>query len=168
MPIHGLLWASKSQALALVSSADAPMSPSWSQSSDGTPLSYLPVVALTLPSSLSFPLLQGWIYLASPSVLLDALLPKPTSRPSSPTSIPSLLNPTPLSLSSKLSELPSAIIMEKIQLVHGLWQNVMALEIRDAELWKVMESAWEILVGALALREKRRRIERAQDTLMGN
>lgn len=128
------------------------------------------MIELRLPSSSAFPLLQGWVYLHSPPVLLSALLPAPPKeKPSVPSpSIARLLNPTPAveeqqraepvtsdSLTEKLSWLPPVTLLRHVHLVHGLWQDVVALQIGDEELWKAMGLAWRILVAALARRDQR-------------
>lgn len=157
LPVHGLIWSSKSPVLSFLSSNPHPPYLS-SRHFGAEELSInLPVVNLSLPSSLALPLLQAYIYLSSPSLLLSSLLPTPptTSR----TSLSPLLNPTPLSLSHDLSSLSNKILLEKISLLHGLWGDVVALRIGDEELWKVMGGAWGILVGALAVKERRGRRE---------
>lgn len=45
--------------------------------------------------------------------------------------------------------------MQRISLVHGVWGNVCALGVADVLLWKAMDTAWEVLVGAVALRQER-------------
>ncbi|KAK4702885.1 hypothetical protein P7C70_g3331, partial [Phenoliferia sp. Uapishka_3] len=169
LPVHGLLWASKSPALSLLSSA-----PEFQKQSSLLPSSLppsdtsIPVLELTLPSTLAVPLLQGWIYLASPQILLSTILPA-APRPES--SLEPLLNPapqpkSPRSLALALSYLPSRTLLDRVSLVHGLWQNVVALEISDPALWSVMSGAWSVLIGALGLREQRRlaaeRVQRVQ------
>lgn len=59
-------------------------------------------------------------------------------------------------LAEGLSALPSKVLMDRVHLVHGMWQDVVALEMADQELWDTMGRAWAILVAALALGEKRR------------
>ncbi|KAG0666356.1 hypothetical protein C6P46_004925 [Rhodotorula mucilaginosa] len=179
LPIHGLLWGATSPLLSFLTSRPEkqPPHPSLPTSKrpppeqDGPSQSEaLPVIELRLPSSSAFPLLQGWVYLRSPPVLLSALLPAPPKeKPSSPSpSIARLLNPTPEaeeqqrtepvtsdSLTEKLSWLPPVTLLRHVHLVHGLWQDVVALQIGDEELWKAMGLAWRILVAALARRDQR-------------
>ncbi|GAA5827615.1 hypothetical protein JCM11251_001758 [Rhodosporidiobolus azoricus] len=187
LPVHGLLWAASSPALSILSSRaekqpahpNLPSSsrpyPSPEESSERT--TYLPIVNIELPSSSAFPLLQQWIYLRSPSLLLSSLLPTPPSPSpvaSAPPSLSHLLNPAPgptLSGSSKLASIPSTpealtqtlaaipsiTLLEHVDRVHALWQDAVALQVSDEDLWKVMGVAWRILVAALALRERERR-----------
>ncbi|GAA6021487.1 hypothetical protein JCM10207_005775 [Rhodosporidiobolus poonsookiae] len=183
LPVHGLLWASSSSALALLSSRpekqpahpslpSAPR-PTLSAEDEAQGAAYLPVVELNLPSSAAFPLLQGWVYLRSPQLLLSSLLPQPSSSGSSPPPAPPTLShllnpappsptsaslPSPTSLTQSLARaVPSQTLLSHVHLVHSLWQDAVALQIGDEDLWKVMGAAWQILVAALALRERERR-----------
>ncbi|GAA5904399.1 hypothetical protein JCM8208_004185 [Rhodotorula glutinis] len=184
LPVHGLLWAASSAHLNILSSR-----PEKQPSHPSLPLQarphvdgamHLPVVELTLPSSAAFPLLQGWIYLRSPSLLLSSLLPQPptpppTAAPSSrPCSLSHLLNPSspekrgpplptapspqqsPSDFTRALSSLSSVVLLRHVHLVHGLWQDTVALQVGDEDLWRAMGVAWRILVAALALKEQER------------
>lgn len=173
LPIHGLIFASISPILSILSSKIDlqpfhPNLPNYlpedyntTKIIDRKKIVQLPVVHLSLPSSKAFPILQAFIYTRSSSLLLSSLLPKPLSSTSSTTSssIQSILNPTSASLSNSYSKLPPQILLEKIELIHGLWQNIVALEIGEEgndmgkELWSVLRVAWEILLGALVLRQ---------------
>ncbi|GAA5862756.1 hypothetical protein JCM3774_001912 [Rhodotorula dairenensis] len=182
LPVHGLLWGAMSPLLSFLTSRPEkqPPHPSLPPSERSAPSEQdeksqsdaLPVVELRLPSSAAFPLLQGWVYLRSPPVLLSALLPAPPKqKPSAPSpSIARLLNPVPVdeeqprtrpptteSLTETLSWLPPVTLLRHVHLVHGLWQDVVALQIGDEELWQAMGLAWRILVAALAKRDQRAR-----------
>lgn len=172
LPAHGLLWAATSPALSILSCRPEkqpahPSLPDSSRPADEGESTHFPVVELNLPSSSTFPCLQGWVYLRSPALLLSSLLPTPVpSAPSPPTSLSHLLNPapkpapsllTPETLTETLSSVSSQTLLAAIHRVHGLWGNVVALQIGDEDLWKVMGLAWKILVAALALRERERR-----------
>lgn len=147
LPIHGLLWAAASPSLARLSSRGEGQAPAVGSESS------LPVVHINLPSSLAVPIVQGWVYLRSKEALLSALLPKP---PVEQGSISPLLNPTAATLTSSLSHLSSAKLLQHIELLHSLWSIVCALSISDTELWAVMGFAWGVVAGALVLNEKRR------------
>ncbi|BGP27519.1 hypothetical protein Rt10032_c15g5498 [Rhodotorula toruloides] len=175
LPVHGLLWAAMSPPLSILSSK-----PNRQTSHPSLPLvpppvvvvdtsrSHLPVVQISLPSSAAFPLLQAYAYLRSPALLLSSLLPQPPASPAKPAPPPSLshlLNPstpekpcppsyqqTPQDLVRSLSSLPVTTLLRHIHLVHGLWQDVVALQIGDAELWRAMALAWRLLVTALGNR----------------
>lgn len=181
LPVHGLLWAAASPLLSFLSSRPEKQPPHRSLPTTSRPptvfegettIEALPVVELRLPSSAAFPLLQGWVYLRSPPVLLSALLPAPPKEHepavTSSSSIARLLNPapsektatvppTPESLTVALSTLPSATLLRHIQLVHGLWQDAVALQVGDDQLWQAMGLAWRILVAALGRRDQQRR-----------
>ncbi|GAA5989900.1 hypothetical protein JCM10908_002368 [Rhodotorula pacifica] len=188
LSVHGLLWAATSPLLTFLASRPEKQPPHSSlpttdrpptEQNDDSPLEALPVIELRLPSSSAFPLLQGWVYLRSPSILLSALLPAPPrDKPSAPSSasIARLLNPastddaqpnsippTSESLTEALSGLPSVTLLRHVHLVHGLWQDVVALQIGDEELWQAMGLAWRILVAALAKRDQRSRAAAAVD-----
>lgn len=62
----------------------------------------------------------------------------------------------PAAKAATLSHLPSRALLDSVALVHGLWQNTVALEISDKGLWATMGAAWNVLVGALAIQEQRR------------
>lgn len=169
VPVHGLLFASRSSALSLISSApprqpsypNHPALPSVQPPASSAPNEvHLPVVDLHLPSCLAFPLLQAYLYIHSPSLLLSSLLPTPPSSPSSsPSSISALLNPTSVSLSRSLAAVTTEDLLKRISLVHSLWQDVVALGISDEKLWKTMRSAWGLLAGALCVQERKRKEE---------
>ncbi|KAJ8292003.1 Clampless protein 1 [Rhodotorula toruloides] len=172
LPVHGLLWAAMSPPLSILSSKpdkqpshpSLPHVPPPAAFTDSA-RSYLPVVQVSLPSSAAFPLLQAYAYLRSPALLLSSLLPQPPASPAKPAPPPSLshlLNPstsatpspsahqqTPQDLIRSLSSLPVTTLLRHIHLVHGLWQDVVALQIGDAELWRAMALAWKLLVTAL-------------------
>ncbi|GAA5911714.1 hypothetical protein JCM5296_000665 [Sporobolomyces johnsonii] len=180
LPVHGLLWAASSTPLSILSSQPEKQPahsslpniarPPLSAADEANRTTHLPVIDLNLPSSSSFPFLQGWIYLRSPSILLSSLLPPPPPAHSpspTPPSLSRLLNPEPVSapappktaeaMTVALSALSSHVLLKHVHLVHGLWSNTVALQIHDDELWKTMGLAWRILVAALALRERERR-----------
>ena len=40
-------------------------------------------------------------------------------------------------------------LMAHVKIINGLWQNVCALGVFDAELWGVMDLAWEVVLAAM-------------------
>ncbi|KAK4695488.1 hypothetical protein P7C70_g8542, partial [Phenoliferia sp. Uapishka_3] len=170
LPVQGLMWAAMSPGLSLLSSSPnrpssnkkRPRSPATSTLCSAAELSaassLLPVVQITLPSNASIRILQSYVTMASTSDLYTRLLPLP---PSSPSTLANILNQpshevTPSSLAIQLSQLPSKTLLDRVKIVHGLWQNVVALEITDEGMWEVMSNAWSILIAALALRDQRK------------
>lgn len=153
MPIYGLLWAAASPALACLSSNGGRNEGNDIEGSEREGM--LPVAELRVPSLAAVEILQGWIYLRSSNVLLSSLLPK--SPPSfNSNSLSAILNPSATNLSHQLSYLPRSILLEKIELIHSLWKLVVSLEIGGDDsqgIWNGMRIAWEVLVGALAVRE---------------
>ncbi|GAA5985129.1 hypothetical protein JCM5350_000852 [Sporobolomyces pararoseus] len=196
LPVHGLLFAAASPPLCILSSKPEkqPHHPSLptvprphlDAQATAEQKADLPIIEVNVPSSTAFPLLQGWIYLRSPSVLLSSLLPESMSPPPAtdprplstnstpPSSLSRLLNParqeeeaatpvqhspqTPEALTVSLSKLPSSVLLKHVHLVHSLWGNVVCLQISEEGLWKTMALAWKILVAALALKERERKL----------
>ncbi|GAA6007419.1 hypothetical protein JCM11491_004156 [Sporobolomyces phaffii] len=125
LPVHGLLYASASPPLSILSSEPERQPPHPSLPTVPRPdldaeqarverLADLPIVEVNVPSSAAFPHLQGWIYLRSPSLLLSSLLPPlPPSHPTPnppppPSSLSRILNPTP-SPTTTVSPTPSSL-----------------------------------------------------------
>ncbi|GAA5985647.1 hypothetical protein JCM11641_001461 [Rhodosporidiobolus odoratus] len=182
LPVHGLLYAASSPTLSFLSSQperqphhpNLPGGPRpYPSGGDKEGTAHLPVVELSLPSSSAFTILQGWIYLRAPLLLLSSLLPcpPPSTSPSSalPSSLSHLLNPstptsssfsqsTPESLTQSLAALPSSLLLKHVHIVHGVWSAAVALQVGEEDMWRVMGVAWQFLVAALALRERERRL----------
>ncbi|GAA5903185.1 uncharacterized protein JCM6883_002722 [Sporobolomyces salmoneus] len=178
LPVHGLLFAAASPHLSILSSRPEKQAshpslptvprPQIDSEAVAEAKADLPIIEINVPSSKAFPLLQGWIYLRSPSLLLQSLLPATPSSPrrrAPPSSLSHLLNPdeetprpqTPEALTVALSQLPSSLLLQHVHLVHNLWGDVVCLGVSDEGLWKTMGLAWKLLVAALALKEKERK-----------
>ncbi|KAM0754522.1 hypothetical protein T439DRAFT_321564 [Meredithblackwellia eburnea MCA 4105] len=143
LPVHGLLWASKSPALAILSSSPGLQPPSDHLDPDITyGPNELPVLQITLPSSSTISILNQYLYTSSRTRLLSSLLP-------------SHLPATSFDIVQSLSHLPPSSLLSSINRVHGLWQNVVALEMADEGVWDTMDQAWTVLVAALIARERR-------------
>ncbi|KAF8062342.1 clampless1 Clp1 protein [Lyophyllum atratum] len=109
----------------------------------------VPVKALCLPSPASYPRLSAFLYTKRADTLLASLLP---------------LAPPPALLSHSQDQgaqrayaaqlagtyTPQALLQHAL-LVHGLWQNVCALGIFEDALWEVIDVAWKVLLGAIAM-----------------
>lgn len=153
LPVHGLLWAASSPLLALISSVPHHQTVTPKLDYRRPPsLNSIPVLVLNLPSTRAIRALQKWIYLAAPQPLLASLLPTLLA----PQISSAILSNAPNNIALSISRLHRRSILDRVSLVHGLWQNVVALEIGDPELWKVMKIAWGVLVEALVLQKERR------------
>ena len=155
LPVHGLLWASKALELSILSSRPAyqpthpilPSHPAPAEPSLAEGEMRLPVVHLQMPSSLAFPLLQSWIYHASPAALLKMLLPP--LQPVSPSLAP-LMNREVLSVADEVCRQPKPLLLRHINLVHACWQDGVAIGLTEREYWETLARAWCILLSALA------------------
>ncbi|KAI0705453.1 hypothetical protein C8Q76DRAFT_630611 [Earliella scabrosa] len=131
----------------------------------------LPIVPLTVPSPDTYPLLHAYLHTMRPDTLLASLLPALAS------SLPPLSSAAASSAGSNklvyvaqfssgsLARLAHALagaafqrggtqgamggLMAHIKVINGLWQNVCALGVFDAELWGVMDVAWEVVLAAM-------------------
>ncbi|KAI0681574.1 hypothetical protein C8T65DRAFT_704097 [Cerioporus squamosus] len=92
----------------------------------------LPIVPLTVPSPETYALLHAYLHTMRPDTLLASLLPALAQ------SFP------PLSAAGS-----SAGPGKSHYVINGLWQNVCALGVFDAELWGVMDLAWEVVLAAM-------------------
>ena len=134
-----------------------------------SPRTKLPVISLHLPSASAFSLLVPYFYTLSSASLLSSLLPTcppinshpvhdsatPSSFSSSSSSIDILLADTPNILANRLSVLKQDLLLEHVNVVHKVWQTAVALGAGRDDLWRTMEVAWSVLVGALAVKEGR-------------
>lgn len=155
LPVHGLLWASKAKELSILSSAPAhqpthPILPSSSSTAPEATKGCLPVVHLQMPSSIAVPLVQSWIYNASPQTLLKLLLPP--LAPVSPSLAP-LVHCDILSIANELAHQPAAVLLKHINLVHSCWQDGAAIGLVEVDYWKTLARAWSVLMSALASQE---------------
>jgi hypothetical protein len=121
-PVHGLNWALKSPQLASLSRSKTPTEEMVLRGGEIV----LPVVELNLPSKKAFSVLHDWVYLSSTTRLFESLMKEGE-------------------LSQERGDSQEGVI-ERLELVQGLWQNVMALGVADDELWKTMERAWDALM----------------------
>lgn len=103
----------------------------------------LPMVHVTVPHPSGMALVHGWLYNPSPPVLLATLFDLPRPARAVPAMPP---------ISERLAALPVPALLERMQQIHKLWSNVVALGISDPVLWKVMDRAWDTLVAAIKQR----------------
>jgi hypothetical protein len=148
-PCHNLLFAS--QCAALPPMRSSPTTTTTTEEDEDDSLRKLPIVPIYLPSPETFPIVREFIYTRACDRLLSTLLPIPSSQlPPIASSAPhsSILNTLSIALVNSYS-LPG--LLERAKIIHGVWLNTCALGISDAELWKSLETAWTVLIDAVAL-----------------
>ncbi|KAJ4475703.1 hypothetical protein J3R30DRAFT_583446 [Lentinula aciculospora] len=109
----------------------------------------LPVRPLCLPSPSTFPSLLHYFYLRRSEVLFKAFFPCEFSTDfvekcmseeeimKLATHIGKTFNPN--------------VILKHAKVIHGVWQNACALGSFDDELWMAIDSAYEVIINALAI-----------------
>ncbi|KAJ3798073.1 hypothetical protein GGU11DRAFT_682331 [Lentinula aff. detonsa] len=109
----------------------------------------LPVRPLCLPSPSTFPYLLHYFYLRREEVLFRAFFPCEFSTEfvenctseeeirSLATHIGRTFNPS--------------VILKHAKVIHGVWQNACALGAFDDALWMAIDSAYEVIINALAI-----------------
>lgn len=128
----------------------------------------LPVIELQIPSVEAFSTLVPFFYTQDASALLRSLLPplpieytQTTQQQSSTSSQQDELTlqwtkeqrGTPRELSFALSKCETETLINQAAKMHGIWQTAVALGATRDELWNVLQFAWAILVGALAIKD---------------
>lgn len=134
LPIHDLIYRTNCAHLPHIS----PRDPSLASES-------LPLIHITLPSPPTLPILNTYLYTQRTDILLSSLI-----------SVPSGLGfPTPTSRSGLTHVLADQLdirnLMERIAKIHGVWSNVCSLGIADPNLWRGLDTAWEVVLGAIAI-----------------
>ena len=137
----------------------------------------LPLVPLSVPSAETFHLLHAYLHTRRPDTLLAALLPALRSHlPPAHAASSSSAHARPyasLFSSDNLLRLAQMLassaathagpqgalggLMAHVKVINGLWRNVCALGVSDAELWNVMDIAWEVVLVALTRVAERER-----------
>ncbi|CCM05637.1 uncharacterized protein FIBRA_07866 [Fibroporia radiculosa] len=138
----------------------------------------LPVVPLTVPSAETFGLLYEFLHTQRADTLLAAFLPslaamlppKPTAGTSSTAGKPmyaaQFSNESLLRLAHALASSAAShagpqgaltALMGLTRRINGVWRNACALGVFDAELWGVMDVAWEIVLAAMTRVHERER-----------
>lgn len=165
---------------ALVLAAYCPLLPQLPRSAGqrGHAALSLPLVPLAVPSAETFHLLHAYLHTRRPDTLLAALLPSlaPHLPPAHAASSSSAAHARPYAShfsSDSLLRLAHALasgaaahggpqgalgaLMAHVKVINGLWRNVCALGVSDAELWGVMDVAWEVVLVALTRAAERER-----------
>ena len=131
----------------------------------------LPIVRLAVPSPETYILLHAYLHTMRPDTLLASLLPAlapalPHISASGSSAGANKLVYVAHFSSDRLMRLASALagaafqrggstqaamggLMNHIKIITGLWRNVCALGVFDAELWGVMDLAWEVVLAAM-------------------
>ncbi|KZT64450.1 hypothetical protein DAEQUDRAFT_769685 [Daedalea quercina L-15889] len=137
----------------------------------------LPLVPLAVPSAETFHLLHAYLHTRRADTLLAALLPSlasslPPAHAASSSSahqrsyVSNFSNDSLLRLAHALAHSAAVHgspqgalggLMAHVKVINGLWRNVCALGVNDAELWGVMDVAWEIVLAALTRVAERER-----------
>ncbi|PCH37467.1 hypothetical protein WOLCODRAFT_84272 [Wolfiporia cocos MD-104 SS10] len=139
-----------------------------SRPSNRTASLHLPVVPLTVPNGETFPMLHEYLHTKRPDVLLAALLPHvplPGPHHAAASASAGKLVYVKQFTSESLLRLAHQLVanafaqggqqgapgwlMARAKVINGLWRNVCALGVFDAELWGVMDVAWEVVLAAL-------------------
>lgn len=101
----------------------------------------LPVIPLCLHNQATFPILMHYLYTKRRDCLLASLLPMP------PHDVSQSLDQLSRSMAATF---PAPTLLSHARKVHDLWCNIMALGVFDERLWRAIEMAWEVILGALA------------------
>ena len=110
----------------------------------------LPTRPLYLHSPQTFSAILEYLYLRSPDILLQRLIPLP---------IPMVMvhkQEQHASLAQYIgNRLSVPALFCQVSVVHGIWQNTCALGIFDDHLWGVIGFAWKLAVTSLAVATKK-------------
>ena len=106
----------------------------------------VPVVPLTVPHAASIPLLMlfGLGLEAEPNMLAARLLP------------PHVIEefPNAAAMAQVLSQLGDDLFNRVVRYNKGLWANVLALGLRDAQLTGLVQTAWNVAAEARRMRQQ--------------
>ncbi|WWC61398.1 uncharacterized protein I303_103981 [Kwoniella dejecticola CBS 10117] len=98
---------------------------------------HLPIVPFPLPSSATFGIIHRNLHHPSRSIVPD-LLNLPEDQSSALESIVDVLRESPVQQ-----------LMEKIEIMHGVWNNLVCLGISDEKTWKELGQAWSCVLGII-------------------
>ncbi|RDB28313.1 hypothetical protein Hypma_001305 [Hypsizygus marmoreus] len=108
----------------------------------------VPVRPVCLPHPASYLPLSAFLYTKRTEVLMASLMP--------PCQLPELFDASNRAqLEAYATELATTFtvhaLLQHAAGVHGLWQNVCALGISDDALWETLDTAWNVLLCAIAV-----------------
>ncbi|KAG6857505.1 hypothetical protein H0H87_002130 [Tephrocybe sp. NHM501043] len=150
-PVHSAYLAAHCARLPPFASTDCAAE---NNTASGTPFK-IPVRTLCLPSPATYPRLSSFLYTKNAEALIAGLMPTPPTSPlvsCSTTSDNSELRKNTTAFAYQLaSTYTTQVLLQHAILVHGLWQNTCALGIFDEGLWEVIDTAWMVLLAAIAV-----------------
>ncbi|KAJ9121146.1 hypothetical protein QFC24_004820 [Naganishia onofrii] len=116
------------------------------------PIIDLPLVHVTVPFPSLMAPLHGWLYNPSPPILLASLLDLPRDTAAPPDKAEDQTSKSRPPAVQRLAALSLHSLFSRMQKIHKLWSNTVALGISDHMLWRVMDRAWDCFVSALKLK----------------
>lgn len=152
LPVHAMVYVLQAVSLPQL----VPAEPIRNADGDKTH-SQLPVIPLRVPQPSFFPLVHRYLYTHNRAALLSALVPmrhiaqhirSHSAEAGSP--IP------PKAAMQALAHLPTAALLNRATSIHAAWANGLAIGLLDQGYWATLNTAWDLVVGALALRKGRR------------
>ncbi|KAG8905540.1 hypothetical protein FRB99_008739 [Tulasnella sp. 403] len=108
-----------------------------------------PVASIRISHPESFPLLFDYLYTKQFTRFVSSLVPlSPSAMPPQDDTL------NPMQRLDKIvdalaSTCTSAALLERLRFMHGLWTNVCQLGISEDGVWRVMNTAWSVLLKAL-------------------
>jgi hypothetical protein len=92
------------------------------------------------------------LYDPSPPILLSSLLDLPRDTASTQDNAEDQTSNSRPPAVQRLAALSVHSLFSRMQKIHKLWSNTVALGISDQMLWRVMDRAWDCFVSALKLK----------------
>ncbi|KAJ9105273.1 hypothetical protein QFC21_001640 [Naganishia friedmannii] len=117
-----------------------------------SPVIDLPLVHVTVPFPSLMAPLHGWLYNPSPPILLASLLDLPRDTAATQDDAADRTSKSQSPAVQRLAALPVHSLFVRMQKIHKLWSNTVALGLSDQMLWRVMDRAWDCFVSALKLK----------------
>jgi len=111
----------------------------------------LPLFAVPIPHIESFGLLHDYFYTKHFARFLSALVPLPPTSLPSPDEVLTPEEKTRRVVQALSQTYTAGALLERLRFVHGLWCNVCSLGISEEGVWKVMQTAWNVLSQAAAM-----------------
>ncbi|KAG8926339.1 hypothetical protein FRC03_005706 [Tulasnella sp. 419] len=109
----------------------------------------LRVVGLSVPHLESFHLLFDYFYTKNFARFLAELISLPSSALPATSQKLTPDEKTEYVIRALSQTFTTGALVERLRFIHGLWCNVVKLGIHEEGVWKVMNTAWQIMVAAL-------------------